>query len=326
MGAALLACRIVLAAVFVVAGLAKLGDLEGSREAVRDFGVPGRFAGVVGGLLPVGELAVGISLLITPAARFGALGAAILLLAFIAAIGAAIAAGREPDCHCFGQVHSAPAGPRTLARNAGLLVVAGFVVIGGWRHPGVSATHWAAAVPAPWLVAIAAGVIIAALISFQVWFSLQLLDQNGRTISRLTELEGALALLTGGGAEGGLAQEDETLGAGLSGAGLPVGSPAPEFVLSDVDGGRHSLASLRADTEPGALLLVFSDAACGPCESLMPEVAAWQRRGAGALATVVIAAGDRDANRAKARDHGLGLVLLQEQREVAELYQALGTP
>src|SRR6202042_2160775 len=143
MGALLLVCRVLLAAVFVVAGAAKLADLEGSRRAVREFGVPERFAGLLGVLLPVGELAVGAALLITPAARFGAVGAGVLLLAFIAAIGAALAAGREPDCHCFGQVHSAPAGPRTLARNLVLLGLAGFVAIGGWRHPGISATHWA---------------------------------------------------------------------------------------------------------------------------------------------------------------------------------------
>jgi uncharacterized membrane protein YphA (DoxX/SURF4 family) len=59
MGASLLVCRVLLAAVFVVAGAAKLADLEGSRRAVREFGVPDRFAGSLGGLLPAAEVAVG---------------------------------------------------------------------------------------------------------------------------------------------------------------------------------------------------------------------------------------------------------------------------
>jgi peroxiredoxin/uncharacterized membrane protein YphA (DoxX/SURF4 family) len=326
MGASLLVCRVVLAAVFIVAGVAKLADLEGSRRAVGEFGVPERFAGRLGGLLPVAELAVGVALLVTPAARFAAVGAGGLLLAFIAAIGTAVATGREPDCHCFGQVHSAPAGPWTLARNLVLVGLAGFVAIAGWRHPGISATHWTGQLPAAWLVALAAGLVIAGLIGFQVWFSLQLLAQNGRTIARLGELEGAIAALTGH--DGDVPFDDydgpAELGAGLSGAGRPVGSTAPEFALLDLDGQRHSLASLRAGAP--SVLLVFSDANCGPCHSLMPEVAAWQRQHAGLLRTVVVAAGDPEVNRTKAREHGLGLVLLQAEREIADLYAAAGTP
>ncbi len=40
MATALLIARVLLAAVFLVAGLAKLADLAGSRQALRDFGVP----------------------------------------------------------------------------------------------------------------------------------------------------------------------------------------------------------------------------------------------------------------------------------------------
>jgi peroxiredoxin/uncharacterized membrane protein YphA (DoxX/SURF4 family) len=326
MGALLLICRVLLAAVFVVAGVAKLADLEGSRRAVGEFGIPGRFAGLLGGLLPVGELAVGVALLITPAARFGAVGAGVLLLAFIAAIGTALAGGREPDCHCFGQVHSAPAGPRTLARNLVLLGLVGFVAIGGWKHPGISATHWTGQLPAAWLVAIAAGLVSAGLIGVQVWFSLQLLAQNGRIIARIDQLEGAVAALTGRDLDVPFDEHEgpSELGAGLSGAGLPVGSPAPEFALLDLDGERYSLTSLR--TGAPSLLLVFSDANCGPCQSLMPEVAAWQRQHAELLRTVVVAAGDPEVNRAKAQEHGLGLVLMQTEREVAELFEAVATP
>jgi uncharacterized membrane protein YphA (DoxX/SURF4 family) len=43
----LLVIRLVLAAVFVLAGAAKLADLAGSRAAVEGFGVPARMAGRV---------------------------------------------------------------------------------------------------------------------------------------------------------------------------------------------------------------------------------------------------------------------------------------
>ena len=40
MDAALLIARLLLAAVFTLAGVAKLSDLKGSRQAIIDFGVP----------------------------------------------------------------------------------------------------------------------------------------------------------------------------------------------------------------------------------------------------------------------------------------------
>jgi uncharacterized membrane protein YphA (DoxX/SURF4 family) len=136
MGAALLSLRLLLACVFVVAGLAKLADLAGSRRAAVEFGVPERLAGVVGVGLPVCELAVAAALLVSVSARFGAL---VLLGVFVAGVSVALVRGTEADCHCFGQLHSAPVGWRTLARNVLLAAMAGFVVLA--RHPDGRAHH-----------------------------------------------------------------------------------------------------------------------------------------------------------------------------------------
>jgi uncharacterized membrane protein YphA (DoxX/SURF4 family) len=76
MGAALLVCRLFLASVFVIAGVAKLADLSGSRRAVAAFGVPERVSTLVGSLLPVAEVTVGVALIPSFSARFGALAAA----------------------------------------------------------------------------------------------------------------------------------------------------------------------------------------------------------------------------------------------------------
>ncbi len=326
MGALLLACRVLLAGVFVSAGLAKLADLRGSRQAVFEFGVPERLAGLVGVLVPMAEVGVGVALVPLSSARYGALAAALLLACFIGAIANALAHGRAPDCHCFGQVHSAPAGVSTVARNLLLLVVAGFVAIGGWQHPGVSATHWVAQVGAAWLVAIAAGVVIVALVCFQVWFMFQLLAQNGRTLRRLDELEGSLRAI---GDVLGLQPNDPVgdpgpLGYGLNGDGLPVGSSAPGFELEAVDGGRYSLGSLLDPTR--RLVLVFSAPGCGPCDALMPQLARWERDHQDSLQIALIVSGNADQNRAKAMEHGLRHVLLQAEREVADAYRAHATP
>ena len=324
MGLALLILRLGLACVFFVAGLAKLADLAGSRQAVLEFGVPERFAGFAGWLLPLCELAVAVALVPTGSARFGALGAAVLLLGFLAAIGNALARGRSPDCHCFGQLHSAPASWRTLARNGGLFAVAGFVAIAGWNNAGDSATHWLAGVSSGWLAAIGVGALLVALVAFLVWFSLQLLAQNGRIFARLEAIEAAIGLSSQADIAGVAGAAEQDLVEGLGSAGLPVGSPAPEFELESVAGERVSLGSLLSRGRP--LLLVFSDAGCGPCEALLPELAGWQRAHATRLEIAVIAGGDEGRNRQKAEQHGMQRMLIQTEGRVSDAYQAHGTP
>jgi uncharacterized membrane protein YphA (DoxX/SURF4 family) len=117
MDAALLIARLVLAAVFTLAGVAKLSDLKGSRRAIIDFGVPSAIAAPLGLVLPLAELTVAATLLPASTAWWGALGALALLSVFVVGITYNLARGRKPECHCFGQLHSAPAGWKTLARN-----------------------------------------------------------------------------------------------------------------------------------------------------------------------------------------------------------------
>ena len=113
---ALLVARLLLAAVFFVAGLAKLVDRAGAQQSLINFGVPARLARPFSILLPVAEVAVAAALLPMTTAWWGAVGALALLLVFVAGISVNLARGRRPDCHCFGQLHSAPAGgPRSCA-------------------------------------------------------------------------------------------------------------------------------------------------------------------------------------------------------------------
>ena len=123
--------RLVLAAVFATAGLAKLNDREQSRHSIADFGVSEAFAAPIAALLPLTELAVAAGLLVDGGAGFAAAGALVLLLSFSVAIGANLARGRTPDCRCFGQVHSAPVSWRSQARNTALAALGFAVVVGG---------------------------------------------------------------------------------------------------------------------------------------------------------------------------------------------------
>lgn len=126
-----LIARLLLALVFAVAAVGKLADRAGTRRALVEFGVPDSLAEPGALVLPFAELAVSAFCLVGPVAVWGAMGALVLLAFFSTGIAASLARGRRPDCHCFGQLHSAPAGPGTLARNAVFIVLAGVILLRG---------------------------------------------------------------------------------------------------------------------------------------------------------------------------------------------------
>jgi uncharacterized membrane protein YphA (DoxX/SURF4 family) len=82
MAQAVLIARLVLIGVFGVAGVAKLLDRPGSRQALLDFGWPPRLASPVAVLLPLVELGVAALLVPSATARWGAGAAALLAAAF----------------------------------------------------------------------------------------------------------------------------------------------------------------------------------------------------------------------------------------------------
>jgi uncharacterized membrane protein YphA (DoxX/SURF4 family) len=120
-------CSLMLSAVLATAGVAKLRDRAGSRDAIAGFGVPASLTAPLALVVPIAELAAALALIVGPTRTWGALGALVLIAGFSLAITRNLARGRTPECHCFGQLHSSPAGPRALARNAALLTLAGLV-------------------------------------------------------------------------------------------------------------------------------------------------------------------------------------------------------
>src|SRR5215212_6317049 len=165
MPAFLLGARLVLAGVFAGAGFAKLADRTGSRQAMVDFGLPAALANPLTILLPLAELAVALALIPASTALWGAVGALALLLIFIAGIAINLAGGRKPECHCFGQLHSAPAGWKTLARNGVLAAVAGVILWQGREGVGPSALSWLGTLSAVQLLALIGGLLILGLVT-----------------------------------------------------------------------------------------------------------------------------------------------------------------
>jgi methylamine dehydrogenase accessory protein MauD len=295
MASAVLGVRMLLAVVFATAGVAKLLDRRGTREALEGFGVPGVALASGAILLPVAELATAVALVPQPSAQWGGLAALVLLLGFIAGISNALVRGEAPDCHCFGQLQSEPAGRGTLARNVVLAAMAAFVTVEG---PGPSVTAWVGDRSAAELVAVAAGIaaVVLGALALRVW-------QSNRDLRR--HLDNAHAELA------------------VFPPGLPVGAPAPGFSLPNIDGETVTLDALRARGRP--VLLVFVSPGCGPCETWSPELLRWQAMLANEITIAMISDGTPAQNRAIFGDGG-AQVLLQEKSEVTKAYRVGGTP
>ena len=314
----MLLARLVLAGVFVVAGVAKLLDLAGSQKAMRDFGLPEPFATIAGYGLPVAELLAAVLLLPNLTAGWGGALASVLLIGFIGGIAYNLQRGNRPDCHCFGQLQSEPIGPPTLIRNGVLLALAAFVTIGAITYgPGPSLLDWALGMNGlAWAVLIGFILIIAVLAGV-IWMLVHLLGQNGRLLVRLDKIEEALA-------NANIAVEDDEEEDEALEEGLPYGSPAPAFSLTGLHGEQMTLAALRAAGNP--ILLIFTSPSCRPCNALLPDIGKWQREHRSQLTVAMISQGDAEAYLAKSAEHGLSNLLLQQNNEVADAYKVQGTP
>jgi peroxiredoxin len=312
--------RLLLALIFALAGTTKLADRSGSRQAIVNFGLPRSLAAPLGLLLPLAELAVAAALLPASTALWGALGALALLLLFVVGISVNLARGHQPDCHCFGQLHSAPAGWKTLARNGLFAAVAGFVVWQGWNdNIGPSAIAWLGALSATQLLLLTVGGMVIGLLAGQWWFLLHLLRQNGRLMVRIEALESSPTPGTGV-----AANATGTSPSWQAAGGLEVGTPAPGFSLENLQGQALTLDTLREAGKP--VVLLFTDPGCGPCNVLLPDVGRWQEEHQDKFTPALISRGDAEENTTKAQEHGLENVLLQHDWEIAEAYDVAGSP
>ncbi len=303
--------RIILIGVFGLSAVTKLLDRAGARAAIEGFGVTGRLVPIGSVLLPLAELAVAAGLAVPVTLELGALGALSLLVLFIVGIAVNLARGNRPDCNCFGQLHSAPIGWRTVARNVVLAALAGLVL---WRIPAWgSAASWSDDLSLTETSLVLAVTVLGLLALAQGWFSFSLLKQNGRILLKLDELE-----RQPGDAEAGGARSQRQKN------GLPIGDVAPEFSLPGLHGEVMTLGALRANGKP--VLLLFTDPGCGPCNSLAPEVAEWQQTLSESFTVALISRQSVDDNLVKTQEHGLTQILLQTDYEVAEAYRYLGTP
>lgn len=294
MDTALLVARLLLAAVFGAAAIAKLLDSRGVRYALSDFGVPQRFAAFLMVLLPLAELAIATMLVIEPLALWGAYAALILLVIFSTAIVANLLGGRRPACHCFGRLRGELVGWRTVVRNVVLMGLTGFVLWLGRTNASADPILNNAV-----LVSIVQTAILATL-GFVCWSLLS---------DRIAHSNGSV----------------DPLPQAYSDPEILVGAPAPDFLLRDATtGGVTSLRDLCSLRRP--VVLIFLDLSCRSCLELLRDVARWQRDEAGVFTIAAIGSGSEELNRERSTEYGLQRMLVLPSGELKQRYGIVRTP
>jgi hypothetical protein len=191
-------------------------------------------------VLPVAELSVGVALVSSTAAWWGAVAALVLLTSFTATMAVAMAHGRMPVCRCFGSLGGRSGPLAALTRNEMLAALAALVVWQGRHDANVGVVEWLRAAEQTRIVAVVvllAGVLLVA----------------ARVDSHASTRRIPLAPR----------------------AGIQVGEIAPHFHSYPTSGGQLSLRALLGEQRP--LLLIFSDQRSATSVALLPMVARWKR-------------------------------------------------
>lgn len=116
-----LAIRLVAAAIWLVAGAAKLPELETFRQQVLRYDVlPGALVTPFAYALPFVEVGLGLYLALGLFVRATAGATTLLMLVFISAQAQAWARGLILDCGCFGAISREPVGLASVLRDAAL--------------------------------------------------------------------------------------------------------------------------------------------------------------------------------------------------------------
>lgn len=307
----LLLIRIFLAAIFAVAGIGKLLDLEGSEKAVKAFGTPDEFAKFFAIALPFAEIVFAVCLLFVSTSWLGAIGATILLLTFIGGMISQIAQGNAPDCHCFGAIHSEPVSKKSLIRNIIFAILSLFLVAQGRENQGIGFTDLTNEMALQLLI----GLATIALLGAVVYFLKKITEQQTQIIRRIELLE---VLSHEGGRE--IERDDFS----NPNEGLPVGAPAPDFSARDLSGKIVSFENLLVKNKP--MLLFFVSPSCIPCQSLLPEIENWQNDMSDKIKFVFISKGSEKENAEKFGGTNFKQILLQKNDEIAESFKAVWTP
>jgi thiol-disulfide isomerase/thioredoxin len=304
----LLIFRLILFAVFASAAAGKFLDLNGTRAAMREFGLAGA-AGAAAIIIPAAEILIAIGLLFPATSWISACAGLFLLAGFTLGIARQMQRGSTADCHCFGQIHSEPPGPRSLIRNAIFAIPAVTLVISGRASQGPDlGSDLATTIYGVAIAMLFVGLLVAAAY-------LRLANEKISALAKRVEF---LESISGGGPA---VERDES---GNPTDSLPIGAEFPDFQLEDLRGRIVTFEHLLTDFRPK--LFFFVSPQCEPCKELIPEFTEWKALLGETIRFVFVSSGTADANKSRFGEEIAAQMLIQKDRELANLLYAKWTP
>lgn len=262
MPTATLVASLLVAAVLLVSGIAKLRDPGSVAAAFESLQVPAQLRRPwLEKAFPWVEIGLGVLLLLCPwplnvLVALGALG---LMLAYVWLVWRALRRPEPVDCHCFGALTTGRVSRLTLARNVTLAVFALVALVDAFA--GTPVTRLYAPETLAWLVAFAAS----------AWLAYTILGDRARR----PDAEGQPAAPVAS-APHGLAEEEDY-----------VRLPIPYGTLGEGDQTR----TLRELAKSGAVLLVWVSTTCGACTPVIEALPGWRAELAGRVDVRPVLAG-----------------------------------
>lgn len=245
---------ILLAMVLVISGLAKLRDRAAVQESFVTLRLPAALTrSVAPALLPWGELALAVALLVLPgwADLLTGVAAVGLFAAYLIVIARAVGFDPPVECGCLGRLGLGVVGPVTVVRNALLVGLALWSLADAALADRSVAARWLAAEAAgwAWLAVSAIGVAVAGLMVYA---------RRDRAGTPAPAAPPTLAEI---------AEDDED--------DDYVRMPIPFLPLERPDGERITLRLLASNQ---ARLIVWINPHCGTCTRVLDRVPALRSR------------------------------------------------
>ncbi len=302
--ALVLSSRFFLFAIFLLAGLGKLGDLEGGKKSLKEMGFSESQASALNLILPFIEIAVAICFLPATTAWFASLAALVLLLGFSGFTLYQIRKGSSADCHCFGALHSEPISPKVVYRNLILAVPAVFLAL---QKERIESLHFSTL-----SFELSLGIIFGlATLTLLTLVCLYLKE----TIKKQNELLRRVELLSLISSEE--AAQETDISAPTD--GLLIGAPVPSFQATNGKG----LTIDSTDIFQKPSVLFFMSDSCEPCKALLPEIQSWQEEMKEKLDFFFVL---NEISSEHVQTFGNGNVILQKNQEISEIFNAKWTP
>ena len=296
----LLLIRIALSALFATAGFAKLADLQGSKKAFREFGIPASAAGAGSIALSIFEITLAAMFLFADIAWYAAIGAAGLLLLFIVQMIYQRAKGNAPDCHCFGQLHSEPVSVKSILRNAVFFALVLVPLVRGVRGQGLEVTQLTVE-SMPTVLGTAAIIMLAAALLYL-----------RKIVASQDDLRRRIDVLEVVSRDGTAVDHEHVQDPQL---GLPIGSPLPSFELTDLQ--RRTVTKTDLVQRGKGILLIFVSPTCEPCQAILPNLTEWSSQLSEKVETYFVSSGSESENRKKFSGLDPARVLLDAGRRFA---------